>query len=108
MDGFGYRFDFVPSESEADFLANSIETWPVFWDTVESLRRLKVRYRLGIISNVDDDLFAGTAKLLEVEFDWVVTAEQAQSYKPSLNNFTMAMELARKSASDSEGTKSNL
>ena len=39
---------------------------------------LKKRYRLAIISNVDDDLFAGTAEVLEVEFDAVVTAEQVE------------------------------
>ena len=52
---------------------------------------MQARYRLGIISNVDDDLFAGTADLLGIDFDWVVTAQQAQSYKPSHNNFHLAL-----------------
>ena len=29
---------------------------------------------------------------LEVEFDQIITAEQAKSYKPSLNNFRLAIE----------------
>ncbi|HVL54781.1 MAG TPA: HAD hydrolase-like protein, partial [Vitreimonas sp.] len=29
---------------------------------------------------------------LGVEFDWVVTAQQARSYKPSLRNFELAFE----------------
>ena len=37
-------------------------------------------------------MFALTACHLEVEFDWIVTAEQAQTYKPSLNNFELAIE----------------
>ena len=45
-----------------------------------------------MISNIDDDLFAETRKLLDVEFDAVITAEQARSYKPSSRNFEMAME----------------
>ncbi|MEH2252743.1 HAD hydrolase-like protein [Nostoc sp.] len=45
-----------------------------------------------LISNVDDDLFALSAKHLEVEFDQIITAEQAKSYKPSLNNFRLAIE----------------
>jgi 2-haloacid dehalogenase len=43
---------------------------------------------LGIISNVDDDLFAETRmKLAPVTFDLVVTAQQVQSYKPAQKNF---------------------
>jgi 2-haloacid dehalogenase len=53
---------------------------------------MKQRYKLAIISNVDDGLFALTACHLEVEFDWIITAEQAQTYKPSLNNFELALE----------------
>jgi 2-haloacid dehalogenase len=39
---------------------------------------------------VDDDLFAGTAEALGVEFDVVVTAQQVRSYKPTLRNFEAA------------------
>jgi 2-haloacid dehalogenase len=91
VDGMGYMLRFTPSATEAGCLADSIGRWPPFPDTLESLRRLQARYRLGIISNVDDDLFAQTAKLLDIGFDWVITAEQAQSYKPSLNNFRLAL-----------------
>ena len=35
---------------------------------------------------------AHTARLLEVPFDWVITAQQAGSYKPSHNNFKLALE----------------
>src|SRR5260370_38388585 len=47
--------------------------------------------KLVVISNIDDDLFAETRKHLGVEFDGVITAERARSYKPSLNNFQMAL-----------------
>jgi len=53
---------------------------------------LRSRFKLAIVSNTDDDLFADTARLLEVPFDWVITAQQARSYKPSHNNFRLALE----------------
>jgi 2-haloacid dehalogenase len=92
MQVFGETFDFEPSESELDALANSIQDWQPFPDTVAALQALKKRYKLSIISNIDDDLFAATAKKLQVEFDWIVTAEQVKSYKPSLHNFAFAIE----------------
>jgi 2-haloacid dehalogenase len=58
---------------------------------VAALRELHKRYKLVVISNIDDDLFAETRKHLGVEFDGVITAERARSYKPSLNNFQMAL-----------------
>ena len=53
-------------------------------------RRLKERFRLGVITNCDDDLFAASNKRLGVDFDWVVTAQQVGSYKPSHRNFDSA------------------
>lgn len=85
------RLGFAPDDAEADCLAQTIGGWPPFADTIDALRRLQSRYKLCIVSNVDDDLFAGTQRRLGVEFDGVVTAEQARSYKPSHNNFALAM-----------------
>ena len=87
----GGRWGFEPDPSEVGALADSLRHWKPFPDTVEALRRLKSRYKLAIISNVDDGLFALTACHLEVEFDWIITAEQAGTYKPSTNNFEVAM-----------------
>jgi len=88
----GRRWGFEPTPSEVRALADSLRHWEPFPDTVEALRALKERYKLAVISNVDDGLFALTACHLEVEFDWVITAEQAGTYKPSLNNFEVAIE----------------
>jgi len=86
------RIVFPLTEAEFNALPDSMPHWPAFPDTVEALRRLKSKYKLAIISNTDDDLFAETAKTLQVPFDFVITAEQAQSYKPSHNNFELALE----------------
>ncbi len=92
MRQFGAGLRFAPTPSELNLLAESLKGWKPFPDTVEALQILKRRFKLAIISNIDEDLFAGTAKDLNVEFDWIITAEQAKSYKPSLNNFTLAIE----------------
>ena len=88
---FANRFHFQASSAEIQSLHESVRAWPPFSDTVPALRELQKRYRLVVISNIDDDLFAETRKHLDVEFDGVITAEQARSYKPSLNNFRMAL-----------------
>ena len=82
VDGFGQRFGFPVRAAERDLLAASIPSWRPFPDTVEALRALGRRYRLAIISNIDDDLFAASAQQLGVPFGAIVTAEQARCYKP--------------------------
>jgi 2-haloacid dehalogenase len=82
---------FVPTTEEVRSLPDSLATWKPWPDTVAALHQLKSRYRLAILSNVDDDLFAATRPQLEVEFDEVITAQQAQAYKPSLKIFELAL-----------------
>jgi 2-haloacid dehalogenase len=88
---FADRFNFDATSAEVSSLPGSVRAWPAFPDTVAALRELKKRYKLAIISNIDDDLFAETRSHLEVDFDAVITAQQAQSYKPAINNFQLAM-----------------
>jgi 2-haloacid dehalogenase len=87
----GRRWGFEPSPSEVRALPDSVRHWLPFADTVNALRALKGTYKLAIISNIDDGLFALTARYLEVEFDWIITAEQAGTYKPSEKNFELAL-----------------
>jgi len=84
---FARALHFEVSDSDAGGLAESIPNWQPFGDTVAGLQRLGSRYKLAVLSNIDDDLLAYTAPKLEVRFDAVVTAQQVHSYKPSLNNF---------------------
>jgi 2-haloacid dehalogenase len=87
MHGLARELNCEVSAEEAGGLADSIAEWKPFPDTVGGLRQLKSRYKLAILSNIDDDLFAFTAKRLEVPFDLVITAQQVQAYKPSHRNF---------------------
>ncbi len=88
---FGAELGFTPTEAEARSLPESLPSWQPWPDSVAALRALKSRFRLAIISNVDDDLFAATRPKLQVEFDEVITAQQAQAYKPSHKVFELAL-----------------
>jgi 2-haloacid dehalogenase len=88
----GRRLGKEISAQEGSVFAESLTRWKPFVDTLPALQSLAPRFRLGIISNVDDDLFAETRKkLTPVEFDFVITAQQMQSYKPSHRNFEEAI-----------------
>jgi 2-haloalkanoic acid dehalogenase type II len=73
------------------FLPESVPSWPPFPDTNEALLKLSVAgCRLGILSNVDDDLLAATCRHFSVPFDFVITAQQVHSYKPAHPHFLEA------------------
>ena len=90
--GFGKHLAFTPTEEEIRSLPASLANWQPFSDTVAALHQLKQRYKLAILSNVDDDLFASTAPKLGVDFDHLITAQQARAYKPSIAVFKLAKE----------------
>jgi 2-haloacid dehalogenase len=92
LDGLGARLGFVPTAQELEQFSISVKDWPAFPDSAAALQALHKKYRLAIVSNIDDDLFAYSAQRLQVRFDWIITAQQAKSYKPSLNNFRLAFE----------------
>jgi 2-haloalkanoic acid dehalogenase type II len=85
------RLGWPLSRARAHFLAESLPGWPAFADTNPALERLVAAgYSLGILSNIDDDLLAGTRRHFTVTFDLIVTAEQVGSYKPAHCHFTEA------------------
>jgi len=87
------------SREQADFLARSLPLWPPFPDTNGALERMAERYRLGILSNVDEDLLEQTCEHFPIDFDFWVTADRVESYKPDLAHF----EAARPFVGDSAG-----
>ena len=90
MGQIGSELGFRCTESELNCLVDTLPEWPIFPDVKGALNKLKTRYKLAVVSNVDDDLFARTSAALNVDFDAVVTAEQVRSYKPNLRNFDVA------------------
>jgi 2-haloacid dehalogenase len=71
----------------SSFLPNSIPSWPPFRDTNALLDRLKKKYQIGLISNIDDKLLGATRRHFRTDFDLVVTAQQVRSYKPDPAHF---------------------
>jgi len=84
------RLGWPLAAGRAAFLAESVPKWPPFTDTNAALQRLAADHRLAILSNIDDDLLAGTRKHLGATFEFVVTAQQVGSYKPAPAHFTVA------------------
>ncbi len=71
------EFKLEASTVEQDFLPHSIKNWPPFADTVKPLNFLNQTYQLGVISNIDNDLFEISHSKMPVPFSLIVTAEQA-------------------------------
>jgi len=80
------------SNSDGEKLAESVPRWPVFQDAKSALEKLGKKYRLCIISNVDNDIIGKTRDRIGVRFDAIVTAEDAHAYKPSIRPFQIALQ----------------
>lgn len=75
------------TDQEAMSFGASVPDWPAFPDSAEALSRLKQRFKLIILSNVDRGSFARSNAKLGVDFDLVITAEDVGAYKPDQRNF---------------------
>jgi 2-haloacid dehalogenase len=90
LEQIGRNHGVTIGEEELQAFGGSVTDWPAFPDSTAALLRLKTRFRLGVITNCDDDLFAASNRRLGVEFDWVVTAQSIGGYKPDERNFEVA------------------
>lgn len=96
LRSFGLRYE----ESDGRAFLESFVTWGPFSDVKPALQRLGARYKLGIISNTDNDLITRSIENIAVDFDQVTTAMDAEAYKPDLSLFELT--LKRLSVSPSE------
>jgi len=87
------QFDVPLPAVRAGALAESLPGWAPFPDTRDALSALAGRFRLGVMSNIDRDLFALTRERLGIEFDFVITAEDVGSYKPAYGHFQRLLEV---------------
>jgi 2-haloacid dehalogenase len=92
LRGVAGELDLDVSDDAAARFGGSVVDWPAFPDSAAALAHLKTRFRLGVLTNCDDDLFAASNERLGIRFDWVVTAQQVGSYKPSEANFRAMFE----------------
>jgi 2-haloacid dehalogenase len=82
----------TPSDEAIAAFGGSVVDWPAFPDSTAALATLHERFKLGVITNCDDDLFAASEARLGTTFDWVITAQQARRYKPNPRGFELAFE----------------
>ena len=87
LEHLGERLAFKPKAEDPAGFAASIERWPPFPDSIPALQALAERFDLAVLSNIDDALFAFSAKQLGVAFQQVITAEQLGVYKPDPKMF---------------------
>jgi 2-haloacid dehalogenase len=87
LDRIAARHGTTATEEERTRFGASVGSWPAFPDSADALRRLKERFKLIILSNVDRASFAVSNTRLGVEFDLILTAEDIGSYKPDRRNF---------------------
>jgi len=76
--------------SRAQFLPNSVAYWLPFRESNAAMDRIRRRYEIGIVSNVDDKLLGISRRHLRTDLDLVVTAQQVRSYKPDPTHFREA------------------
>jgi 2-haloalkanoic acid dehalogenase type II len=89
LSALGKELGVPVADSVAEPFGNAPGTWGPFGDTVAGLQKLKRRYKLVILSNIDNENIRATVgrRLAPVEFDAVYTAQDIGSYKPDQANF---------------------
>ena len=63
-------------------LLASLPDWPLWPDVSDALTALRPHHRLGVLSNVDDDLFTRTRVAPFMDGADVLTSERLRVYKP--------------------------
>ncbi len=81
------RLGWPLESSRANFLPESIPRWTPFKETNTQLDRFAKKFKVGLISNVDDKLLGLSRRHFKADFDLVVTAQQVRSYKPDPAHF---------------------
>src|SRR3954462_15878167 len=77
------RIEWPLEPSRSGFLPDSVQRWPAFKESMTQLNKVKKKFNLGLISNVDDKLLGQTRRHINLDYDLVVTAQQVRSYKPA-------------------------
>jgi 2-haloacid dehalogenase len=76
------------AKEQADLIVRNWGEQPFYGDVAAALGALhKAGWKLAMLTNCDNDLFAKTLAKFPVKPDFVVTAEMVGSYKPELGHF---------------------
>jgi 2-haloalkanoic acid dehalogenase type II len=75
---------------DADQLIDSMSAWPLWPDVAEGLPVLAAEHRIGLLSNVDDDIFARTRAAGLVGHERAMTSQRLLAYKPGKQIYARA------------------
>ena len=86
----------IARDADADTarLLDSVGDWPLWPDVVQGVPALAARARVGVLSNVDDAVFARTRVAPLVDDADVLTSERLHAYKPAPEIYLRAREHA--------------
>jgi 2-haloacid dehalogenase len=82
------------ADSDTEHLLATVGDWPLWPGVAEQLPLIAARHRVGVLSNVDDDVFARTRVADLVDDDAVLTSERLRAYKPAPEIYLRARERA--------------
>ena len=82
------------TRQEVERLVAEIERLEPFPDVVEALGRLKLKYRLVILSNGDPDMLEAIRPRLGIAFDRIISVAEAGAFKPHAATYRKGAELA--------------
>jgi 2-haloacid dehalogenase len=82
-------------DADAGRLLDSVGDWPLWPDVAEGVPALAARARVGVLSNVDDAVFARTRAAPLVEDADVLTSERLRAYKPAPEIYLRARQRSR-------------
>lgn len=94
------QFHLPYDDEDVELFARSMGTWRPFPDTKQAILDLQKFTKVVLITNTDDDIIAETQKTIGVQFDEIITAQQAGAYKPSHKGFLLARERLGLSVAD--------
>jgi 2-haloacid dehalogenase len=81
-------------DADTGRLLDSVGTWPLWPDVAEGLPALAARCRVGVLSNVDDAVFARTRVAPMIDDADVLSSERLGAYKPAPEIYLRARERA--------------
>jgi 2-haloacid dehalogenase len=81
-DTLGVSTDAGRAGRDLDAVLASLPDWPLWPDVERGLPELAATARVGLLSNVDDDLFRRTAAAVLVDPELALTSERLRAYKP--------------------------
>ncbi len=86
------QFNLPYDDEDAETFARSMGTWKPFPDTKQAILDLQKFVKVVLITNTDDEIIAETQRTIDVQFDEIITAQQAGAYKPGHKGFLLARE----------------